>query len=243
MSAHGRLRRIGQDVAAPVVAEVEIDLEDRQVPIPFDLEFDATDLDPRGVYSVRATITGPDGELQWTTDIVNPIDPTQTDIDLGTIVLVHVDPSEDSSAGTNGTAPAESLPFDGEWDVVDIGGTPVLDDALATLVFDTDGNLGGTTGCNSWSTTYSSDDRTASIGSEIVTTLMARTGEFAALAGGFAGPWIHRVREDQFLGTRMDVVTDARRGRSGGGQPASSERRRSRRTRSDRSGSVRGRSS
>ncbi|MEP1125806.1 MAG: YbaY family lipoprotein [Ilumatobacter sp.] len=193
-----------QDVAAPVIAEVEIELEDRQVPIPFDLEFDATGLDPRGVYSVRATITGPEGDLQWTTDTVNPIDPTRTEIDLGAIVLVQVTGSQDTPPGTDDTAPDPSS-FVGEWNVVDIGGTPVLDDAPATMVFDTEGNLGGTTGCNSWGTTYSSEDGTASIDSEIVMTLIACSGDVGAQETAFLDI-VNNVKNIEIVGDGTTLV-------------------------------------
>lgn len=183
-----------QDVAAPVIADVEIDLGDQQVPIPFDLEFDATDLDPNGVYAVRATITGPDGELQWTTDTVHPVDPTQTDIAVRTLLLVQVVRFVDSSPDTSDTTSAAPSPFVGGWRVVDIDGTPVLDGAPATFVFDTDGNLGGTTGCNSYSTSYRAVDRSVTIDADIVTTLMACEEGVAA-------------QEAEFLDIVNDVAT------------------------------------
>lgn len=154
-----------QDVAAQVITETTIGLGDQQVPIPFDLEADVSDLDERGTYSVRATITGPGDDLQWTTDTANIIDVTQSDVDLEMLMLVR--------AGEAATAPGDSTALVGEWTVTEIDATPVLDGAPATLVFGDDGTLGGNTGCNSFSATYSTDGDALMLDSEMASTLMA----------------------------------------------------------------------
>lgn len=79
------------DAAATVVAEQVIEIDDQQVPIPFELAADRSELDDRFSYSVRANIAGPDGELRWTTDTVNPVDPAESAVDLGELVMVQVD--------------------------------------------------------------------------------------------------------------------------------------------------------
>lgn len=79
------------DASATVVAEQVIDLGDEQVPIPFELVADRSELDDRFTYSVRGTITGADGDLRWTTDTVNLVDPTEDAVHLGELVMVQVD--------------------------------------------------------------------------------------------------------------------------------------------------------
>jgi putative lipoprotein len=51
------------DAAATVVAEQVIEIDDQQVPIPFELSADRSELDDRFSYSVRANLTGRHGEL------------------------------------------------------------------------------------------------------------------------------------------------------------------------------------
>jgi heat shock protein HslJ/uncharacterized lipoprotein YbaY len=80
------------DAAAPDVTSADIELGERQVPVPFKLTVPAVKLVPKRQYSVRATISGPDGRLLWTTDTAHTIDPAETSIDLGTLMLVQARP-------------------------------------------------------------------------------------------------------------------------------------------------------
>ena len=61
--------------------------------LSFELDADQSELDERRSSSVRAKITGPDGNLRWTTDTARPIDVTEMSIDLGDLTLVQVDGS------------------------------------------------------------------------------------------------------------------------------------------------------
>jgi len=155
------------DDAAPVIAEQTIELDDQQIPIAFELSVDAADLEPNGMYSVRAQIEDADGALTWTTDTVNLIDPDAGSTDLGDLVLVQVD-----SSGSDGAA----SPLTGTWNVTEVDGTPAITDAPATLVFGDDGTLSGTTGCNSYNTSFEIDGDQLVLG-EIAMTLMACIGE------------------------------------------------------------------
>lgn len=56
------------DAAAPVIAEIEIATEGRQVPLPFSLDYDPARIDPRGRYAVSARINDGAGQLLWITD-------------------------------------------------------------------------------------------------------------------------------------------------------------------------------
>ncbi len=154
-----------QDDAAPVIAETTIELEDKQVPIPFELTFEAPDSAPNATYSVRATISGPDGKLEWTTDTVNMVDIDQGSVNVGELMLVRANLDE--------TEAADASILVGEWNVTTIDGTPVIEGSTATLVFDADGSLGGNASCNSYSTTYAATGSEFSIDSPIAATLMA----------------------------------------------------------------------
>lgn len=60
------------DAAAKVIAEQEITLGNRQVPVPFELNFDATKIDTKHRYSVSARILV-DGELRFISDKAYPV--------------------------------------------------------------------------------------------------------------------------------------------------------------------------
>ena len=78
------------DGPSRTIATRTIQLDGRQVPIPFSLGVDAGDLSARGRYSLRATIHGPDGNLAWTTDTARLLDPSMGDRDFGDVMLVQV---------------------------------------------------------------------------------------------------------------------------------------------------------
>lgn len=87
-----------QEAKASEVATTTIELGDRQVPIAFVVSANTSELDPRATYSVRATITGPDGNRQWTTDTANPVNIVESEVDLGSLMLVQVAGSGGSSS-------------------------------------------------------------------------------------------------------------------------------------------------
>lgn len=60
------------DAPANVIAEQKITLGDRQVPVPFTLNFDAAKIDEKHTYSVSAKITV-DGELRFISDQSYPV--------------------------------------------------------------------------------------------------------------------------------------------------------------------------
>ncbi len=151
-----------QDVAAPVVGEITIDLDDQQIPIPFEIAVDTADLPPNGEFSLRAIIRDAEGQLNWTTDTIIPIDLAQPRMDVGQLTLVQVDPAGDEATG-----------LAGEWNVIAIDGVTIIEGSVPTLNFGADGTLGGNASCNSFSTTYNADEDALTIDSEIAATLMA----------------------------------------------------------------------
>jgi uncharacterized lipoprotein YbaY/heat shock protein HslJ len=94
------------DAAAPVVASTDIELGERQVPVPFELTVPAEKLAPNRQYAVRGTISGPDGRMLWTTDTAHTIGAGEASIDLGTLMLVRARPAAQSQPGAGqGEAP------------------------------------------------------------------------------------------------------------------------------------------
>lgn len=88
------------DAPSRTIATRTIQLDGRQVPIPFVLRVEADDLSTRHRYSLRATIHGPDGDLAWTTDTARLFDPATGDQDFGDVMLVQV--SGDDNDGDRG---------------------------------------------------------------------------------------------------------------------------------------------
>jgi putative lipoprotein len=71
---HVRLEDVsGADTPAVTLAEETIPTERRQVPIPFELHYDPTRIEPSHRYSLRAEIRDGHGALLWTTDSHLPI--------------------------------------------------------------------------------------------------------------------------------------------------------------------------
>jgi len=61
------------DAPALVLAEAVIETMGRQVPIPFSITYDPTSIDPRGRYTLSATITGADGRLRFSNTQAYPV--------------------------------------------------------------------------------------------------------------------------------------------------------------------------
>jgi putative lipoprotein len=78
-----------QDVASPVIAETTVRPAGRQVPIPFELRYDAGKIDPNRTYAVRATISSA-GRMMFTTATAYPVitrgNPTQINLMLQRVV-------------------------------------------------------------------------------------------------------------------------------------------------------------
>lgn len=73
------------DVAAPVIAKIEIATEGRQVPLAFSLNYNAARIDPRGRYAVSARITEGSGRLIWITDTHVALPPPGQLIELAVV--------------------------------------------------------------------------------------------------------------------------------------------------------------
>ncbi len=163
------------DAASTILAEEVFEFDGQQVPISFDLDVDTADLDSRGTYSLRATISDPDGSLRFTTDTSNPVDISQESVDLGMLVLV----------ATGSSNAANASPLHGTWDVIEIDGDPVVEGSAATFVFDPDGTLSGNASCNTYTAEYADDDGKLSIVGDIAITTRACVPDLDAQEAAF----------------------------------------------------------
>ena len=153
------------DVPATIVAEAMMNLGTAQVPVPFNITVDDRDLDPNGIYTLRATIRSPAGELFWTTDTVYPVDLYGPYTDMGTLFLVsgtpgnaYPTPYPDANPypGTSGPAAMLSGP---EWIVEDISRHGVIDFSRASINFDSNGRVTGNASCNTFSAGYAATNQ------------------------------------------------------------------------------------
>lgn len=106
-------------------------------------------LDPRMVYTVRASIHGADDTFLWTTDTAHVVpvagDGTGT-YDIGEIVMVMV-------AAYSPMVEAPSLAGT-QWKVDGMGGTAVVAGSEPSIAFSADGRISGSTGCNRFFGSY-----------------------------------------------------------------------------------------
>lgn len=169
------------DAPSVLITDWSTGLDDGGVPRTFTLRVNQP-LDPRHTYTLRAAITGPQGELLWTTDTVHRITALAGTADAGELVMIKVQP-----------APAAALPdlTGKDFTVTAIGGTPTVGERLPTLNFRKDGNAGGFGSCNSYGGSFTQAGDKVTFG-DIVSTMMGcvdqRIGQqegrlYAALKG------------------------------------------------------------
>jgi putative lipoprotein len=79
------------DTAAPIIAEQKITFGDRQVPLPFELKFDPSTIDPKHRYAVRVTIVV-DGVVRFHTDHAYPVITRGHPSKLDLVLKQSVDP-------------------------------------------------------------------------------------------------------------------------------------------------------
>ncbi len=126
-----------QNIAAPVIAETTVLPEGRQVPLPFELRYDPSRIQPDRTYAVRATIRSA-GRMIFTTDaayhVITKGNPTQVDLWL-------VRAADGLGSGTSGLLGTS-------WRLEDFGGAGVPDRVEATLEFPDTGRVAGSGSCN-----------------------------------------------------------------------------------------------
>lgn len=124
-------------IAVPVLAETTVMPEGRQVPIPFELPFDSSRIEPDHDYTVKAVIRS-EGRILFATDtdrlVITKGRPLQADL-----WLVRSTESPDAQGGgLLGTV----------WVLEDLQGSGVLADVQATLEFPEAGKVAGSGSCN-----------------------------------------------------------------------------------------------
>jgi putative lipoprotein len=154
------------DRKAPVVASQRIDLANRQIPAAFQFDIQRDNLVPRGRYSLRATISGPDDQLLWTTDTAHRVDTDKRVNDFGLLMLKRAE--ADAQADSDANSPLTGA----EWVVENIADAGIIDSSRVTLNFDADGRLYGRASCNRYSGAYEINGDRLSVG-QTAATLMA----------------------------------------------------------------------
>jgi len=135
------------DAAAVNMAEWSGSLDDGGVPKAFTLRPEAP-LDPRMTYTVRATISGPGGDLLWTTDTAHIVPvAVASAIDMGELVMVMVTPNASPDLTLAGTG----------WIVSGMGAAAVVSGSEPAINFTEDGRINGSTGCNRFFGAYTQD--------------------------------------------------------------------------------------
>lgn len=142
------------DAAAPVLAQKTVETKGRQIPIPFELPYDASNIETGHTYLVRAGIRSGD-QLLFSTAAAHRVitggHPTRVDL-----VLERVRTNADSARGTS-TRSTVSLE-NTNWKLVVLGGRPALliDNATEPhLRLDAAQRaVRGSTGCNGMNGSY-----------------------------------------------------------------------------------------
>ncbi|WP_404934837.1 META domain-containing protein [Nitratireductor sp. L15S-10] len=148
----------------PPVAETKIALNGKQVPIPFSLSVQKARFQPEETYQLYGAIH--DGQkLRWTSGAIL-MDPEQSEIDLGTLLLVPV-----------GTVPrlipvAMDAIIDIVWIVEDIDSRGIIDSSRVSLSFAGNGRVSGRASCNSYSASWTEENGKLAVG-PAATTRMA----------------------------------------------------------------------
>lgn len=124
-------------LAVPVIAETTVLAEGRQVPLPFELRYDPTRIEPDHDYAVKAVIRS-EGRILFATEapyhVITKGNPTQVDLQL----VREVEGSGSETRNLRGSA----------WRLDDLGGAGILESVEATLEFSEDGKVSGSGSCN-----------------------------------------------------------------------------------------------
>lgn len=130
-----------QDVAAVEIASQTIITQGEQVPIPFELVYDPSQIQEQQTYSVRAIIYI-DEKLAFTTTQMYPVLTRDhgTEVEL-VLQKVSGSQAENELSGT-------------KWLLEDLTGTGVIDNLQTTIEFGESNRIAGSGGCNRYMTSY-----------------------------------------------------------------------------------------
>ena len=130
------------DAPSVTLAETRVGTDGAQVPLPFSLDYDSADVEPRNRYVVRAEIFDAVGVLLWTTDTAAPVLTQGAPRDGVEVVLAQVAEADPAGALVGRSwrlseireASGVTLSYEGE--------------APFTLSFGADGRYNGRADCN-----------------------------------------------------------------------------------------------
>jgi putative lipoprotein len=156
------------DAPAKILAEREIPTAGKQVPIPFDLTYSPSDVQPSHRYSVRATIKA-DDKLLFTSTTSYPVLTNGAPLEVK--IMLQQAAQQSAATGT---------PFEGtHWALTYLNGRRIAQAEgrqQAYLLFAADGDrVTGSTGCNRLTGTYKKTGSDLKF-LPIVTTMMACMG-------------------------------------------------------------------
>jgi len=215
---HVRLEAAPQPERQPrLVAEVAVPAEGRQVPIPFELAYKASDIQPQQKYLVRATITAGDKTL-FASRSSYPV------ITKGAPVKLEIQVEQSGGAHRPRPTPAPASPgadlTGTSWNLVRLGENPALalpGGRAAGIVFEAvQKRISGSTGCNRFMGTYAPAERGALKLEPAGMTLMACPDDVSAQEKAFldalratTGYRIDGGRLDLTAGDRVLAVFEA----------------------------------
>lgn len=154
------IRADGMDAAAPAVAQTRIELDGKQVPVPFSLELPQAHLESGVTYLLGGGILV-DDQINWR--VAEPVRITTAAplFNAGMLMMAQQEVAE----------PVRQEDLVGEWHIVKVGDETLAGDVNASLDFGTDGAFSGRL-CNSFRGSYSVDGTAISFG-QAAATLMA----------------------------------------------------------------------
>ncbi|MGH8249787.1 MAG: YbaY family lipoprotein [Steroidobacteraceae bacterium] len=182
-----RLEDVSQaDAPAALIAEQRIEVDGRQVPIPFELAYPLDRIEMNRRYALRAEIRGADGTLLFTTVTRHA-------------ALVEGEATQDIAIQLERVAipPAAGNPLIGDWRLVAIQRPGAEQQTVGpepphTMTFGADGRVTGKAHCNSYSAGYEQPGAGQLRIENAISTLMAclppsRADEFLGAIGGVTG--------------------------------------------------------
>ena len=147
-------------LAAPIIAETAVLAEGRQVPLPFELQYETSRILADHTYALKAVIRHA-GEILFTSDgdqlVITQGNPTAVELTL-VRPTIEIPVTKDVLQGTS-------------WRLEDLGGVGVVDKVEATLEFTQGGKIEGHGSCNRFSGTADVSGTTIRIG-PVAATLM-----------------------------------------------------------------------
>ena len=191
------------DAAATVVGNVVLD-NPGNVPVAFEIPFDASAIDQRRSYTVRARILV-DGQPRWVSATPNLV-LTQGNDNQVDIMLTE---TGGAAAGGGAGAGANATLTSARWNLTHLGDQPVVatnPQRQPYLMFMAENRVGGSGGCNTIGGTYAADGSALTL-SGIVSTMMACVDGMET-ESAFLGA-LEQVRAWRTEGARLELLDAA----------------------------------